>query len=133
MERCWAEDEHARPSFDEVLAELDDLRQCESAHSRLRGGDSQRWVCAFCIVSRHGARRSMHAMKGPRTPSFWFVAREVPLITSVEVESLVAARGLIYIAYRCKSTQKVHQHVCQQDGGRCALLCRDVLHLCCSL
>jgi hypothetical protein len=42
MERCWAEDEHARPTFEEVLVELDDLRTCELGHARLRGGDSQR-------------------------------------------------------------------------------------------
>ncbi len=57
MERCWAEDERARPSFDEVLAELDDLRQCESAQARLRGGDSQRYVCANRWYTRVTASR----------------------------------------------------------------------------
>jgi hypothetical protein len=42
MERCWAEDEHARPTFEEVLLELDDLRTYELGQARLRGGDSQR-------------------------------------------------------------------------------------------
>lgn len=46
MERCWAEDEHSRPSFEEVLAELDDLRNCELGAARLvKNSDSTR--CAM--------------------------------------------------------------------------------------
>jgi hypothetical protein len=52
MERCWAEDEHARPTFEEVLAKLDDLRTCESGHARLRGGESHRWACTTATLSR---------------------------------------------------------------------------------
>lgn len=42
MERCWAEDEHARPTFEELLLELDDLRSCEAGQARLKGSESQR-------------------------------------------------------------------------------------------
>jgi len=45
MERCWAEDEHARPTFEEVLSELDDLRNCELGAARLaKNSDSTRCV-----------------------------------------------------------------------------------------
>ena len=46
MERCWAEDEHARPTFEELLLELDDLRAVEAGQARLRGGEGQRCVGA---------------------------------------------------------------------------------------
>lgn len=43
MERCWAEDEHTRPTFEEILAELDDLRSSESSITRFKAEEAKRW------------------------------------------------------------------------------------------
>jgi hypothetical protein len=40
MARCWHEDDSARPSFEEVLAELDELRAEEIAAAKARGDSS---------------------------------------------------------------------------------------------
>lgn len=89
MERCWAEDEHARPTFEEVLAELDDLRSCESGHARLRGGESQRCACmtvSTTLPLLHGLSSLIYQTGRNKIPSSFLFSLNLSVMYSVHTQ-----------------------------------------------